>query len=253
MPEPSGGASWYSSSSPRLPYYFSINNFMYPVMSILAVPFLYITAKYLLKGDGRMVRLTTAAAVAFLIYAPFEYIQPLGDWLISVVVGQVVFLLGVLNHPAFLSRHGTSSCGAVSGRDHPCLHRHPEHRDHARDHGRCQDHDPAENPRVLLVAPTIYILNLFRNAFVIIAYTDQWFPYFPEIAGNGEFGYESFFWAHHVIAEMLALVVLVLIAYGLFRIIPALGKYAESLYDLYSGEVRKVFGTGTGSAGQPKG
>ena len=43
----------------------------------------------------------------------------------------------------------------------------------------------------LLVAPTIYILNLFRNVFVIMAYTGQWFPYFPDIAGNGEIGYES--------------------------------------------------------------
>ena len=40
----------------------------------------------------------------------------------------------------------------------------------------------------LLVAPTIYILNLFRNVFVIMAYTGQWFPYFPDIAGNGEIG-----------------------------------------------------------------
>jgi archaeosortase A (PGF-CTERM-specific) len=36
----------------------------------------------------------------------------------------------------------------------------------------------------LLIAPTIYILNLLRNVFVIMAYTDQWFPYFPEIASN---------------------------------------------------------------------
>ena len=65
----------------------------------------------------------------------------------------------------------------------------------------------------LLVAPTIYILNLFRNVFVIMAYTGQWFPYYPDIAGNGEVGYESFFWAHNGIAELLALVILIIIAY----------------------------------------
>ena len=42
----------------------------------------------------------------------------------------------------------------------------------------------------LLVVPTIYVLNIIRNVAVIIAYTDQWFPYFPAIAGNGEYGYE---------------------------------------------------------------
>jgi archaeosortase A (PGF-CTERM-specific) len=93
----------------------------------------------------------------------------------------------------------------------------------------------------LIVAPTIYFLNLLRNAFVIMAYTEQWFPYWPEIAGNGETGYESFFWAHNVIAELTALVILVMIAYGLFTIIPELGNYADDLYQMYAGEVRKAF------------
>ena len=92
----------------------------------------------------------------------------------------------------------------------------------------------------LIIAPTIYFLNLLRNAFVIMAYTEQWFPYWPEIAGNGETGYESFFWAHNVIAEITALIILVMIAYGLFTIIPKLGNYADDLYQMYAGEVRKA-------------
>jgi exosortase/archaeosortase family protein len=177
-----------------LPYYFSQNNFLYPVMAALSVPFLVITTKYLLAEDYRVMQLSRAAAVAFLIYAPFEYIPALGDWLISVVVGQVVWILDALNYTVTL--------------------------------------------------PTIYILNLLRNVFVIIAYTEQWFPYYPAIASNGEFGYESFFWAHNVIAELLALFFLVIIAYGLFSLIPNLGKFADELYHLYSGEIRKAFGKG---------
>ena len=96
----------------------------------------------------------------------------------------------------------------------------------------------------LLITPTIYILNLLRNVFVIIAYTEQWFPYYPSIASNGEFGYESFFWAHNVIAELLALVCLVFIAYGLFTIIPKLGSFADDIYQIYSGEIRRAFGRG---------
>ncbi len=103
----------------------------------------------------------------------------------------------------------------------------------------------------LLVAPTIYILNLFRNVFVIMAYTSQWFPYYPDIAGNGEIGYESFFWAHNVIAEMLALVVLIVIAYSLFTLIPRLGTFADELYQLYYGETRQGIWPGQGQrAGQ---
>jgi len=93
----------------------------------------------------------------------------------------------------------------------------------------------------LIIAPTIYFLNLLRNAFVIMAYTEQWFPYWPAIAGNGEPGYESFFWAHNVIAELTALILLVVIAYGLFTIIPKLGDFADDLYQMYAGEVRKAF------------
>ena len=77
---------------------------------------------------------------------------------------------------------------------------------------------------------------------MVIAYTDQWFPYFPEIAGNGEYGYESFFWAHNVAAEGLALVLLIGIAYGLFQINPGLADFARDLFDNYYREFRNLIG-----------
>ncbi len=228
----------------ELPYYFSINNFLYPLMAALSVPFLWITVKYLLQDDARVMHLTRAAAVAFLLYAPFEYIPALGDWLIGTVIDQVAFILDTLNHSVTLNAGniiarnnlrveiilactGIQSIAIMLG-------------------------VAAAVPTTLwqkvwsflLVAPTIYILNLLRNAFVIMAYTEQWFPYYPEFAGNGEYAYESFFWAHNVIAELLALVLLIGIAYGLFRIIPKLGEFADDLYQLYSGEVRAMIHRG---------
>ena len=228
----------------QLPYYFSLNNFLYPIMAALSVPFLVITALHLHAGDPRVMHLSRAAAVAFLIYAPFEYIPALGDWLIGIVVGQVVLILDALQYPVtlpewniilrnsfrveiILACTGIQSIAIMLG-------------------------VAAAVPTTirqkilsfLIIAPTIYILNLLRNVFVIIAYTGQWFPYYPSIASNGEFGYESFFWAHNVIAELLALVFLVIIAYGLFSIIPGLGKFADELYQLYSREIRKAFGKG---------
>jgi archaeosortase A (PGF-CTERM-specific) len=225
----------------NLPEYISENNFMYPLMAVLSIPFLYITVKYLLRDDRRVISLSRAAAVAFLIYAPFEYIPVIGNWLIAIVVDQVVFILDTLGYlvtltdwniiarnnlrvEIILACTGIQSIAIMLG-------------------------VAAAVPTTklqkafafLLVAPTIYVLNLLRNVFVIMAYTEQWFPYYPEIAGNGEFGYESFFWAHNVIAEMLALVLLVAIAYGLFRVIPELGDFADDLYQLYYGEIRAVF------------
>ncbi|MCX6684057.1 MAG: archaeosortase A [Methanoregula sp.] len=233
----------------QLPEFFLENNFMYPVIAALSVPFLVITTKYLLLEDERVINLSRAAAVAFLIYAPFGFDQvplfaALGDWLISLVVTQIIWILNLLQFSVTLSDWniitrnsfrveiilgctGIQSIAIMLG-------------------------VAAAVPTTLrqkilaflIVAPTIYILNLLRNVFVIMAYTEQWFPYYPSIASNGEFGYESFFWAHNVIAELLALVCLVIIAYGLFSIIPKLGNFADELYQLYAGEIRKAFGKG---------
>ena len=228
----------------ELPYYISLNNFLYPVMAVLSVPFLIITAKYLLIGDDRVMALSRAAAVAFLIYAPFEYIPALSDWLIGIVVGQVVWMLDALHYPVTLADWNIISRNtfrveiilACTGIQSIAIML-----------GVAAAVPTTIRQKIyafLIIVPTIYFLNLLRNVFVIIAYTEQWFPYYPEIASNGEFGYESFFWAHNVIAELLALVCLVFIAYGLFSIIPKLGQFADDLYQLYTGEIRKAFGKG---------
>jgi len=236
-----------------LPEYFAENNFLYPVMAALSVPFLFITTKYLLADDIRVLHLSRAAAVAFLIYAPFEYLPVVGNWLISMVVDQVVWLLHLFNYPVgldawnIIAQHGFRveiilACTGIQSiaimlgvaAAVPTTFRQKLY-------------------AFLLVAPTIYILNLLRNVFVIMAYTSQWFPYWPDIAGNGEIGYESFFWAHNVIAEMLALGILILIAYGLFTLIPRLGSFADELFQLYYGEIIRAFGRGKGNRpGKPE-
>ena len=81
----------------NLDYYFGENNFLYPLIAVFSVPFLFITGKYLLKEDERALNLSRAAAVAFIIYAPFEYIPAAGDWLIGVVVGHIVWVLDMLH------------------------------------------------------------------------------------------------------------------------------------------------------------
>lgn len=224
-----------------LPEYFSENNFLYPLMAVLSVPFLFITVKYLLADDTRILHLSRAAAVAFLIYAPFAYLPAAGTWLISNVVGEIVWLLQLLNYPVSLD---TWNIIAQNGFRVEIILACTGMQSIAIMLGVAAAVPTTFRQKVfafLLVAPTIYILNLFRNVFVIMAYTGQWFPYWSDIAGNGEFGYESFFWAHNVIAELLALVALILIAYGLFVLIPQLGTFADDLYQLYYGEIVRDF------------
>jgi archaeosortase A (PGF-CTERM-specific) len=221
----------------EIPYYLSQNNILYPTLAILALPFLSVTARRLLRDDANILALSRGAAVAFLIYAPFAYLAPLGDFLIGIVTGQVIALVNAVSNPAtllawnligrngfrieiILACTGIQSMAIMLGVA-----------------GAVQTTNRQKALAFLLVVPTIYLLNLLRNVFVIIAYTGQWFPYLPQIASNGEWGYESFFWAHNVMAEGGALVALVAIAYGLFILIPDLGRWAGDLYSIYSGDL----------------
>jgi archaeosortase A len=225
----------------ELPFFFSENNFMYPLMAVLSAPFLVITARYLLKEDERVLHLSRAAAVAFIIYAPFEYVPFLGNALIGIVVGQIVWICNILQFPVTLDSWNIIMNNAYrveiilgcTGIQSIAIML-----------GVAAAVPTTLRQKILaflIIAPTIYFLNLLRNVFVIMAYTTQWFPYYPEIASNGEPGYESFFWAHNVIAELLALVCLIFIAYGLFMLIPRLGDFADDLYQLYSGELSNAF------------
>ena len=224
----------------ELPYHLSTNNIMYPALTLLSVPFLYITAKHLLHDDPRVMQLSMIAAVAFLIYAPFGYIPALGDWLIAAVTGQTSAVLAAIGYPVNLAawnmmeRNGfrTEIILACTGIQSIAIML-----------GVAWGVQSTLKQKIagfFIVFPTIYILNIVRNVFVIAAYTEQWFPYLPEIAGNGEFGYESFFWAHNVMAELGALIFLVILAYALFMNVPQLGILADSLYRLYRGEVERI-------------
>lgn len=231
-----------------LPEYFAENNFLYPIMAVLSVPFFITTTKYLLREDERVYNLSRAAAVAVLIYAPFaiqsngEFWWP-GDLLIAVVVSQIVWFLNLLHYTPIIESWnvilrntypveiilgctGIQSIAVMLGvvAAVPTTHR-------------------QKVLGFLIVAPTIYILNILRNVFVIIAYTEQWFPYYPEIASNpGSPGFESFFWAHNVIAELLALFVLVIITFGLFTLIPRLESFANELFQLYFDDWKTTIG-----------
>lgn len=224
----------------EIPYFLSLNNFLYPIFGLLSIPFLYVTLRRLFRNDDTVLRLSKAAGVAFLIYAPFAFVPALGNWLITQVVAQTGYLLSLLGFHTELSEWnmfirnnfrveiilactGIQSIaimlGVIFGVKSTLVQK---------------------VLGFLLIAPVIYVLNLLRNTFVIIAYTEQWFPFLPEIASNGEYGYESFFWAHNVISEILALFVLIGLAYELFVVIPELGDWAGDLYSVYRDELKEL-------------
>lgn len=226
-----------------VPEYLTLDNLLYPVLAVLSVPFLAITIHNLLREEPIVLQLSNAAAVATLIFVPFTFIPVLRDALITTVVNQVIWLLHILGHHAqiegwnIIIRNGFATeiilactgitaiailLGVAAGSENLSLKQ-----------GLLA---------FLTVAPTIYVLNILRVVVVFIAWSDQWFAFLPDPTGTIEFGtgYASFFWAHNVFAEVLSLIVLIVIAFGLFRIIPQLADFARDLATLYVNEVKKL-------------
>lgn len=228
-----------------VPSWIEESNILYPVMSALSIPFLWATIRMLNADNEIVYQMTRAAGVSFLIYAPFAFYEPLGNALISMVVHQTGMFLDIFRFPfeqvlwstfqhgrfrveIILACTGIQAIAIMLG-------------------------VAAAVPTTwkqkglvfLLIAPPIYILNLFRNTGVIIAYTEQWFTWLPDFTDGTEPGYSSFFWAHNIIAEGIALIFLIALAYGLFRLIPSLADYAADLVDSYRLEFMRIAGKDT--------
>jgi len=167
----------------NLDYYFAENNFVYPLMAALSLPFLYITAKYLVKEDERALNLSRAAAVAFILYAPFEFIPAAGDWLIGIVVGQIVWVLDLLQFNVslvdwniitrnnfrveiILGCTGIQSIAIMLGVA-----------------AAVPTNLKQKILAFLLIAPTIYFLNLLRN---VVCYHGLHGAVVPVLAGDRE-------------------------------------------------------------------
>lgn len=223
-----------------LPSWIEESNILYPVMAVLSIPFLLITIRLLLRKNIAVLSLTRAAGVAFIIYAPFAFIEEVGNALISLVVSHTRYVLDLIGYQVDILLWNTFQSGifrveiilACTGIQAIAIML-----------GVASAVPTTIKQKVLaflLIAPVIYILNLFRNAGVIMAYTSQFFSFLPDISGNPEIGYSSFFWAHNILAEGVALIFLIALAYSLFRLIPTLGDFAGNLVGTYEKEIKSI-------------
>jgi archaeosortase A (PGF-CTERM-specific) len=219
----------------EMPALFSEDNFLYPVLAILSLPFLLITGEGLLRKDPAILQLSRTAAIATIIYVPFAVISPLHDLAIAgvvtlafgfisalghhpVMVSWDVFSENVFSNQIILACTGITAIalmlGFAFGQKHLALRQ-------------------AAQAFLLVVLP-VFILNLGRVVVVFIAVSDQWFSLFPDPTGTGD---ANFFWAHNVIAEGLAIIFLLCLAGGLIRIIPELGVFCTNLVAVYRNRI----------------
>lgn len=236
------------------PDFIEEGNFMYPLISIAVLPCVYITVKRLLADDYYVRRLTYAASIAYLIYAPFAFIPAIGNWLIGIVVDLVKVVLTAIGTEYTMYDWNTFMGGVVPGseigfRVEVVL-------------GCTGIQAIAILLGVVAIIPTswkqkigmfllvtipIFVVNIFRNTYVVTAYTQQWYPWFQEwFPGPDMYGYASFFWAHNVVCELLAIVVLLILAYALFKLNPAMVETLRSIGEVYYEDLQKIWAKLTG-------
>ena len=227
------GARWLLA----LPELYSVeHNIMYSVACIIALPVTLYMALLMIRDERESLMVVTrAAAISSIFYFPFANIPALSDWIISVTASLTLAIVNALGHQAVLS--GLNDI-LLNGADIQIVLACTAIQSMALFVGIvvCTKAPLARSAKAFLVSvPVIYVLNLVRNTFVVIASGDLWFQIFPDVV-TGWTGrpadYTSFFWAHNVFAEIGSLIALFVIAYAVFSLLPEMLLYIRDLASL---------------------
>lgn len=172
--------------------------------------------------------LTSASALGALVYFPFANFAFLNTWIIGGVTSQVLWVLHYLEIPAYMKAWNMISlngytveiilaCTAIEsialfmgliGAVRAPLNR--------------------LAMAFIVSVPVIYILNLIRDIFVVVAYGEQWF------------GADSFIIAHNYIAKAGSGIALFVISYSVLRILPELFGMIDGLWVIFSIELKSL-------------
>jgi len=189
----------------------------------------YPNAKESDKKVGAFFDLTKLVAIVCIIYMPFQLIVYLNHALIENVAVQTVYLLNVFGYDAVqtafdqIAYNGTlvSVILACTAIESIAFFTGLVLTAHASGPGR-------KTLVFLATVPVIYVLNLIRNAFVVVSFGDLWF------------GASSFEIAHHYIAKAGSGIVLIVLAYATLKLLPELMDTGADLRDLVVDEVKRI-------------
>jgi len=221
-------------------YYFKINDYFNIVTTILAGLLCVFFAIYFLRNRGtetehvkHLYRATSAAAIGGMIYFFFAEIPSLNHWLIMNVVDQTEWLLHSIGFQPLRLEWNTLS---LNSRQVEIILACTAIESIALFMGvtlACIDASPRRVALAFLASvPVIYLLNLVRNTFVIIAYGFTWF-------GSPA---ESFYIAHAVIAKIGSTIALFAIAYVVLTILPELLYMIDGIAELLKKSLKHAGG-----------
>ncbi len=168
-------------------------------------------APKVLKATESLYTITCAAAIGGVFYFSFAEVFMLNAWLIGAVTGQTAWILNSLGVPATVSGEHifVNHCDieiilACTGIESMALF--------AGVIGAVEAPVRRRVKAFMVSVPVIYVLNLLRNIFVVVASGYQWFGSIDR----------SFYIAHHIIAKVGSTAALFIIAYAVLRILPEL-------------------------------
>lgn len=212
-------------------HYIAVDDYFNVIATILVAVFCgYIAFIMWKKADDLTLLMTKAAALGGILYFSFAELATLNHVLIGAVASQTVITLNFFgvaaiqaewnvltlnNYPVqiILGCTGIESIalfiGVIS----------------------CVPAPPRRKLAAFLVSvPTIYVLNILRNAFVLTATGNQWFG-LPE---------DSFYVSHNIIAKFGSLGALVIISYLVFKLLPELLDMVVGVFDLLKGGITRA-------------
>ncbi len=203
----------------KAPSYLAVMDYFNTTLMILACVFFIILGLTILKTNNLTVftDVTAFSALSALFYFPFAIDPWLKFSLINMVADQTITLGNLLGFKLHKLAYNTI---ALNGKKVEIILACTGIESMALFAGATLGIRADFSRRIkafLISVPVIYILNLFRNVFVIVAYGNEWF------------GENSFYIAHHVICKVLATIALILISLAVFRILPEL---ADLIYNL---------------------
>lgn len=158
-----------------------------------------------------------AAAITGMIYYPFAELDMLQSWLISNTAVVISELLKAFSIP--VSMDGWNVI-VLNGRSVEIILACTAIESMALFAGVILSVNAPFNRKAIALTASviiIYILNIIRNAFVIIAYGWNWF------------GDDSFYVAHNVVAKFGSMIALLMVAYLVFMLLPELLTLIDEL------------------------
>ncbi len=219
-------------------HYIAINDYVNVVLTIaMSVFCMLIAQKMYVQHTNRYTAgesnvditymATNAIAIGSVFYFPFAEIPALKEWLIGTVTNNIIWTMNMLG----MSAYRTGNLITYNGHTVEIILGCTAIESIALFMGLIAS---VNAPMKKLLAafmvsvPVIYILNILRDVFVVVAYGEMWF------------GPNSFEIAHHMIAKAGSGVALFVIAYMVMRILPEILELIDGLWNMITEHINTI-------------